>query len=275
MGVPHRGHIDFMCRLMELGYKLVVSIQESYKVDADDPLPKWIVMKMVARSLAMKGCDLNRVRFFLTPYFDTDEQHRFHFALMVGPDELSAVASSNIAVHRLLGGLLPPLNQKTVFGVEKEYFHPRSWGAILRNAIRQDDIRTFSHFIAEGAEVIWPYEEIRAAVLQASANPVEHVWGASDHGQVFVVVDDTSTKATRFRRKVSAYSTPEDTILTMFPGMSYIDRYARETILEQPVSGTIGEKQRWRLTYLGQEKDEKANLLISYKISPDLTVSDT
>ncbi len=55
MGIPHRGHIEYIARVLHLGYFVKISLQRSYTITKRDPLPKWLVMKMVAQSLPVIG----------------------------------------------------------------------------------------------------------------------------------------------------------------------------------------------------------------------------
>jgi len=173
MGIPHRGHIDFMARVMELGYPLVISLQCAYTVSVIDPLQKWLVMKVVAASLQARGfAPGDDFTFVFTPLFDTDERHRMHFALMPGFQDVVAVASGNPDVHAMFGRTLPIIDQKAVFGTEGEPYEARSWGEELRAAVRNGDVAAFRALAAEGVESLLSFDEIRELCSQVEGPPL-------------------------------------------------------------------------------------------------------
>src|SRR5208282_2011668 len=157
IGIPHRGHVDFIARLLELGYEVAVSLNAAYVLTHMDPLPKWLVLKMIGRSLALRGLDTRRVRFFCTPLFDDAEQIGLHHALMPWHEEVVAVASGNPEVRRLFQGRWPIIDQAALFGCEGEEYEPRSWGRRLREAVRNNDRVVFDELIAPGAEEIMSF----------------------------------------------------------------------------------------------------------------------
>lgn len=254
MGIPHRGHIDFMARLLELGYKLVVPIEHSYTCSADDPLPKWIVRKMIARSLQRKGFDLTNVHLYCAPLFNTTMQYRLHFAMMEGAHELVAVASGNSDVHQMFANHLPIIDQSMLFGEEGAAYETRSWGAKLRAALRMNDRETFRTLIAEGAEDLLSFDEMRDACL--NINPLLFVWGHEDWGSVRVVLRDQGGNLLAERR-VNTYSCPEDTLLGTLPNAFWTNRFARES--ELSIDGTLH-----CLRYEGITLDTHKNALLSY-----------
>jgi nicotinamide mononucleotide adenylyltransferase len=249
MGIPHRGHIDFMARILELGYQLVVSLQASYALSSCDPIPKWIVLKMVGQALKAKGFDLRNVHFLCTPLYGTDEQHRLHFCLMSGMEKIVAVASGNETVHAMFADRYPIIDQHTVFAAEGEAYETRSWGARLRQAIRADDRATFRDLIAHGAEEVLTFEEMRRWCTDTPE--LDFAWGQEPWGRVLVtLLDEQDTLL--LKRRVSAYGTPEDTILQAIGGR-WIDRFARESRLE-----LNGEERRLRYeqVWLDPERNE-------------------
>lgn len=257
MGVPHRGHIDFMVRILEMGFRLLVSLQESYKQTEDDPIPKWLVQKMVARSLEKKGFDPREITFLCTPFFATAEQHRLHFAMMPWIEDVVAVATGNESVPELFGDRFPIIDQRVAFGHEEEVYNTRSWGSVLRAAIRADDRETFASLIAPGAEDILTFEEMRAYCLSP---PRLYVAGHLEWGRVFVVLHDTDGPVLH-RARVSAYSTPESTICAMFDNVKILNPTAIDTVLD------INNK-RYSLRYERAELDGEKNLLIHYRLIP-------
>ncbi len=250
MGIPHRGHIDFMARILELGYSLVVSVQSSYRQLDTDPVPKWLVAKMVARSLQRNGFDLTNVRFLCTPFFATRQRHCMHFALMPGVDDIVAVASGNPDVPALFGDRWPIIDQATVFGHEREDYETRSWGARLRSAVRCADRQTFDDLVAPGVQDICSFDELRAF---CSRSPLEFVWGHDDRGWVYAVVH-AADGAVLGKRRVGAYGVPEDAATKVLPcGVRVIDAFSRDTLVEM---AGLTRALRWDSVELDAEKNE-------------------
>jgi hypothetical protein len=255
LGIPHRGHIDFMARLLELGYRLVVSLQASYVLSNIDPIPKWLALKMVGQALKAKGFDPNTVRFLCTPLYHTDEQHRLHFCLLPGAEDITAVASGNGMVHEMFGGRYPIIDQDMVFAAEGEPYETRSWGARLRHAIRSDDRQTFHELVAEGTEEVLTFGELRHYCLDTP--PLDFTWGHGQGGQVLVLLK-TEQEEILLKRRVGAYSTPEDTLLRELDGR-WLDRFARESRFEM-------RGKEHRLRYERVELDADQNQLIHYTL---------
>ncbi|MFA6429806.1 MAG: protein kinase [Patescibacteria group bacterium] len=254
MGVPHRGHIDFMARLLELGYKLLVSLGASYIKSERDPLPKPIVLKIVGHALEAMGFDLQNVRFLCTPLYYTDEQAALHYALLPGREDIVAVASGNEEVHALFVGRYPIIDQRTVFGVEGEAFETRSWGERLRHAIRTSDDATFCDLIAPGAEEILSFQELRRYCVDEP--DIDFAWGHPERGHVFVQVEDAGGGVI-LKRRVGAYSTPEDTAMQALGG-TWVSRFARWD--------SVFELREWEhgLRFLYARLDDDQNEIITY-----------
>lgn len=224
IGVPHHGHIDFMARVMELGYDLVVSLDASYVITHMDPLPKWTVMKMIGRSLALRGFDASQIRFVCTPLFKSDDQIGLHYAIMPGISKVVAVASGNPGVHCRFHGW-PIIDQKAVFGMEGEPYETRSWGERLRAAVRNGDKTTFNDLIAPGAEEILSFEEMQA---WCSGPTLDFVWEPGGGRAVAVLRRGPEELV---RQRISAYSTPEDTIVQSLPA-TFVDRFVRDSVVK-------------------------------------------
>lgn len=253
MGVPHQGHIDFIARLIELGFSPTISLQRSYTLTERDPLPKWVVMKIVAQSLFDKGFVPEDFRFVFTPFFKTDEAHRLHFAMMPGREEIAAVASSNPAVPQIFSDL-PCIDQRTVFQTEGEAFDDRSWGEIVRRAVVEGDLETYCRYAASGNERIMPFEEMRRRYAET---PVEFV-----HGQVRLVLrdgDGAEIVSGRTRR----YLSPEESLIRMLRDrgsvVHLVDPYVRDTIVE--MDGQLGT-----LHYEHLELDTEGNETVFFRL---------
>lgn len=219
MGIPHRGHIDYVSRLLDLGYHVKISLQRSYTITDRDPIPKWIVMKMVARSLMDRGFDPGSFSFMLTPFFEDDLRHRLHFSMMPGREDIVAVASSNPEVPALFPGL-PVIDQKAVFGRPHEEYDDKSWGEDLRKAVKTGDYENFCRYAASGVEAIMSFEELGAHYAET---PVEFL-----DGNVLTAVLDPA--GTIRMARVRAYDLPEEAAARALDA-TIVDPYARDTRL--------------------------------------------
>ncbi len=225
IGIPHRGHVDFIARLMELGYEVLVSLGASYVRTHLDPLPKWTVMKMIGRSLELRGLDTQRVRFACTPLFEDADQIGMHYALMPGVEKVVAVASGNEDVHRLFQDRWPIIDQAALFAREGEDYEVRSWGKRLREAVVRNDRATFDELIAPGVEEIMSLAEMQA---YCARTPHDFAWGR-ELGRVRVVLRDAAGVELT-RQRVSTYSTPEDTLVQSL-GAVYVDRFSKNSLV--------------------------------------------
>ncbi len=160
MGVPHKGHIEYIRRLIRLGYHVKISLQRSYTCTARDPIPKWLVLKMVAQSLIRSGCHKSDFSFMFTPFFNTETEMRMYFALMPERERIVAVASGNPDIEKLFP-TLPLFDQKALFGVEGQQYEIRSWGEFIRRAIRDDDLNTFEEYAASDVTAVRTFDELR------------------------------------------------------------------------------------------------------------------
>ncbi|MEK9152417.1 MAG: protein kinase [Patescibacteria group bacterium] len=253
MGIPHRGHVDYLCRLLELGYHAVISLQRAYTITDMDPLPKWLVMKMVAGSLMDRGFSGDDFDFIFTPFYRTRQEHRLHFAMMPGRQDVAAVASGNSEVHDLFKGL-PILDQRVVFGHEGEDYFNRSWGALLRRAIKDGDRAAFDAYAASGVTRIMPFDELRRRYAE---NDIPFV-----HGNAYAALRDADGR-TMAEGRVRRYRSPEESLMAFLDGGGkIIDPYARETTAE--ING-----QRGRISYVDTFIDDQGNERISFVFHAD------
>jgi serine/threonine protein kinase len=206
MGIPHRGHIQYMSHLLNLGYKLIISIQRSYTITERDPIPKWMVMKMVAQSLFDMGYSKDYFKIFLTPFYETNQEMALHFNMLpgreAGREDVIAIASSNPRVHSFFPGM-PRIEQADVLGYENEEFIVRSWGETLRNSVVKGDKACFDIFAATGVEKILSFEELRAIYMK---NPVT-VPVKSVRAYLYVSEKDN------YFSQVEWYSNPEEALV--------------------------------------------------------------
>jgi len=241
MGIPHRGHIDYLARLLELDFDLIISLQNSYCITTFDPLPKWIVMKMVAQSLLDLGFSSERFRFLLTPTYETLRERRLHFGMMPGRADVIAVASGNPEVWEIFPKL-PVLDQAAVFGHENQEHETRSWGALLRRAVRDGDYEMFSEYAASGAETIMPFDELRARYAETPTDFVE--------GRIYAcLIDGDGGPLTTAR--VTRYETPESALIRVLNAMGrsarLVDPFARYSVIELEGQRRLVRYERTRL----------------------------
>ena len=171
IGLPHRGHIDLIARTMDLGYHAHISLQKAYTISEDDPYPKWMILKMVARSLIKLGYVPDRdFTFTLTRFFETDREHALHFAMLPKSEHVDVVVSGNPDVAALFSREV--LDQRVFFGEENKDYEVRSWGASLRRAVREGDRERFDELVACGVEEIISFEQLREIYART---PVEFV----------------------------------------------------------------------------------------------------
>jgi len=224
MGIPHKGHIDYMTRILDLDYKLIVSIQRSYSITDRDPLPKWFVMKMVAQSLMAYGYPRESFKIYLTPFYQTPEEVSMHFAMLPEMENnIVAVASNNEAVLKLFPDL-PNILQRDVLGLEGEEFIPRSWGEILRGSVKDNDYAVFKEFAAIGVEKVLTFEEIKRLYLETPvAVPSKSVR--------VVLLSETNREITSV--SVRKYTTPEEALVKLFNDSDQIcemvDLYSKDS----------------------------------------------
>ncbi len=225
MGIPHKGHIEYLSRILELGYYVIVSLQRSYTITDDDPIHKSIVMKIVAQALFARGFTKNHFHFVFTPY-ETEEKMRMHFAMMPHRQDVVGIASGNPEVHELFKGQ-KIFDQKSVFGIENEEWENRSWGKRLREAVKNNDRETYLELIPDGSDTI-----ITLGVLRMIYGTPGIAYVA---GRVMIELKDDGGN-TLLTCPAMRYISPEETIaraLNGQPGQSagISDLYKKETLI--------------------------------------------
>jgi hypothetical protein len=221
MAIPHRGHIEFVRRLIETGWHVRISLQRAYTSTADDPYPKWLVLKMVGRSLRALGFGQRHFSFMLTPYFDYQVRHRLHFAMMPDAEKVTVTASGNPGTLDLLPAW-PTLDQRAFFGREGEEYAVRSWGRFLRTALLTGDEALFRRFAASGVEEVMPFAELRARYNEQPVSFVE--------GHVRLALPGYLARPMR----CPLYELPEQALATALRGMGHsvhvLDPYERDAV---------------------------------------------
>lgn len=100
-GVPHKGHVNLICRLMDLGYRVLVSLQMAYTWTDRDPVPKWLVAKMLVAAVEDRGYAVENLEVVLTP-FETQQGTHMHFLMLPQWERVQVIVSGNPEVHHLL-----------------------------------------------------------------------------------------------------------------------------------------------------------------------------
>jgi serine/threonine protein kinase len=225
MGLPHKGHIEYISRLIGLGYHVRISVQKSYTITQDDPIPKWLVMKIVAQSLLEKGFSRESFSFMLTPFYQTDREHRLHFVMMPKSESVIGIASNNPNVWELFPQHIA-IDQNAVFGHPNQPVIDRSWGKILRTAVTQNDYPTFKMLAASGFESILPFEELQALYGKPAIEFVE--------GNVLVTLLGQQDEIIA-QSKVSRYETPEEALTRKLNSIGrdckLLDPFSRNSIV--------------------------------------------
>lgn len=243
MGIPHYGHIQYISRLIDLGYKVIVSVQRSYTLTETDPIPKWLVYKMVAQSLFNMGYSEECFDFYLTPFYKDDSSTKMHFSTL--PQKFDEVASSNPSVEELFPSY-SMIMQKDVFGIENKEYTDLSWGAQLREAVKNNDYEMFKKYAASGVEDILSFDEI------VKTYPKRDILFVYNPGSVIVELLDEEFK-TILQKNVYRFSTPELCI-----DRNIINRYSKNPTI------TINDR-KVVIEYLDFTYTHN-NLIIRYKI---------
>lgn len=221
MGIPHKGHIEFMTRLLEIGYYLKISLQRCYTLTDRDPIPKWLVAKMVAQSLFDRGFTEEDFEFIYTPFFETALEMKYHFAMMPDRTDIVAVASSNPGIGELFSGF-EIWDQRMVFGLEGDEYDDLSWGETIRQAVKGNDREKFDDYAASGVKKILTLDELQTIYAQPMIEFIP--------GSVRVVCLD------QFGHKLASgaifrYLSPEESIRKMLEEQRHIceilDRYGK------------------------------------------------
>jgi serine/threonine protein kinase len=174
MGIPHKGHIAFITRLIDLGYHARISLQHHYTITEHDPIPKWDVRKMITRSLFDLGYHEDDFSFMHTPLYEYDNELYMHFAMMPDRHDVVLVASGNDDTRALLPSV-HFLHQSALFARQGELYETRSWGKRLRTHLREGDEIAFRALAASGVLWLKTFDELRHSYTK---NPVEFIPGS-------------------------------------------------------------------------------------------------
>lgn len=104
-GVPHNGHVNLIVKVIEMGFRPIITLQKSYTWTDQDPIPKWIVAEMLRVALSEKGYGLESVEILPTPYGDLTT-HRLHFLMLPGWEDVRVIVSGNPEVEMFFRPLM-------------------------------------------------------------------------------------------------------------------------------------------------------------------------
>lgn len=211
---------------------------------------------MLAKGLARRGFDLDRVRFRYVPVFHSEEAYALFCATQWAEAGLVGVASGNPEAWASFPGL-PVLDQRLVFGREGEPFWPRSWGATLRQAIREGERAVVDTLLADGVTDILSYEDLRRECL--AIRDETYAWDAPGCGKIYASLIDEATPGPPQLLRVSQYGTPEARVLEHLPGARWIDAYARERVL-------VHDGKRRLLCDDGTGRDTNGHVLVRFRL---------
>jgi serine/threonine protein kinase len=222
MGIPHKGHIRYICALLDLGYKVIISIQRSFTISDRDPIQKYLVMKMVAQSLLDAGYSQDSFSFCLTPFFRTPQEMSLYFTMMPNFDNVVAVASSNPSILSMKCFPDNFITQQHLFGIEGQVHETLSWGEIIRTAVKNNDYKTFQEYAATGVEKILSFEELKKIY---NIIPIEFV-----DGKAYAYVDDFLF-GSNFIVQLVNYHLPEECIAEHYSKASIFDAYSKDSTI--------------------------------------------
>jgi len=226
MGIPHKGHVEYISRLLELGFFIKISIQRSYTITDRDPIPKWLVMKMVAQSLFDKGFTEKDFCFMLTPFYETHNELRMHFTMMPERENVVGVASGNPEVWQMFDEF-PIYDQRSVFAFEGDQYDHKSWGEIIRNAVKDNSFRIFNEYAASGVEKVLTFDELQKMYAWQQ---IEFVSGRTR----VVLLNEEMEEIVSGR--VMRFSTPEASLAIHCKmkkkKFEFVDAYAKYTVIK-------------------------------------------
>jgi hypothetical protein len=122
-GVLHRGHVEVICRLISMGFFVDVSLQKTYTLTSEDPIPKWHIARLLTNALSELGIN-SGYKIWFCPFYETDSQHRRHFLLAPFWEDVKLIASDNPDVRNMVCTITnaPFLNTSWLFTGEAKLF---------------------------------------------------------------------------------------------------------------------------------------------------------
>jgi len=148
MGVPHKGHLEYIKRLLYLGFYVEICMMKSFTLTNEDPIHKIVVEQMLDTELKALGYHKNLdYGFKYVPFPKNDDAWKLYFLMHYGEFPKLIVASGNLGIHHIFKDSTI-LDQATVFSTEENInnYTRLSWGSLLRKAINTDYIGTYNYF---------------------------------------------------------------------------------------------------------------------------------
>ena len=152
-GVPHNGHINLLCRILDLGFRPLVALSMAYTWTDRDPVPKWEVIRMIQAALEERGYPLDMVDYVLTPFEDLRTLH-LHYLMLPQWDKVAIIVSGNPEVHELMDPIRegrPMVAAQTLCGDLTD-----ANGTRLRTALREGDHATIDSMLPRSIAQEWP-----------------------------------------------------------------------------------------------------------------------
>ena len=252
-GVPHNGHVNLICRLMDLGFSVLVSLQKSYTSTQADPLPKWVVSKMLKMAVKDRGYSTQNLKIIYTP-FDTRRNMHLRFMMMADWEKVGVIVSGNEEVHDLLA----PIAENRIFLKSNSVCGDLTDanGTKLRRAIWSGDTKIVRAMIPP--VVLRNYPELFSMLHQ------DHEPDISRPMQVVVDVYDRDGNILAAGH-VRPHEGPQETALRVLnishPGLVVLDDTVPDTLL-------LCGNQTFNLHYLDQKftlDEEEGRLLVRYR----------
>lgn len=151
-GVPHNGHINLLCRIMDLGFRPLVALSMAYTWTDRDPVPKWEVIRMLQVALEERGYPIDTVDYVLTPFEDLRTLH-LHYLMLPQWEQVAVIVSGNPEVHELMDPIRegrPMVAAQTLCGDLTD-----ANGTRLRTALRDEDHTTIDSMLPRSIALEW------------------------------------------------------------------------------------------------------------------------
>lgn len=253
-GYPHNGHVNLICRLMDMGFRVLVSLQMAYTWTDRDPVPKWIVAKMLRLALEERGYSAEDMSVVLTPFEDLRTQH-MHFLMLPQWDKVSLIVSGNPEVHGLLDPIRedrPLIRSQALCGDLTD-----ANGTIVRTAWEKGDKETVNRMSSPVVRAMWPntvkdfFPKVGDTMVAKPMKVSVQVLDGDNEDEVVHTV------------LVRRYEFPEQAICRRLKGdPSSLNVLAVTPVIRLPDKSGVG------LQYIRQEFDlEAETLLITFRMS--------
>lgn len=161
-GVPHRGHLNLLRALRQLGYRPVVAMMKAFTWTEQDPLPKWQVAAVLREHLHSEGYAPEDFQWIYCPYGSRSQILQTLTGGAYWP-RCKIIVSGNPGVWALVKDLASQCGLVR----SEELCGPLTYanGTRLRAALRSGDASTVAAMGLEGTPTVtWPEEHEQVAV---------------------------------------------------------------------------------------------------------------